>query len=134
MAKQKKRKKPTKSTKKTTKQKATKSKKMAVKPKKKTTKPKAKVTKKPKPQAAAAKKNTSAPKSGAASVKDILAQLKKLGDEKVRDYNVRSGAGNNQFGVKLGDVRNLAKKIKPNHELALALWATGNLEAQLVTT
>jgi 3-methyladenine DNA glycosylase AlkD len=66
------------------------------------------------------------------TLKEILAQLKSLGDEKVRAYNKKHGAGDNQFGVKLGDIRKLAAKIKTNHELALALWANGNLDARLL--
>lgn len=73
-------------------------------------------------------------KSAAATVKEILTQLKSKGDEKVRKLNVRNGAGDKQFGVKLGDIRGIAKKIKPDHTLALALWETGNLEAQLIST
>lgn len=66
------------------------------------------------------------------TVKEILAQLESLGDEARRRHNVKAGAPDNQFGVKLGDVRAVAKKIKADHELALQLWDTGNLEAQLV--
>lgn len=66
------------------------------------------------------------------TVKEILAQLQSLGDEARRKYNAKSGAPDDQFGVKLGDVRAVAKKIKTNHELALELWEIGNLEAQLV--
>jgi 3-methyladenine DNA glycosylase AlkD len=36
--------------------------------------------------------------------------------------------------VKLGDIRTVAKKIKTDHELALKLWETGNVEAQLLAT
>jgi 3-methyladenine DNA glycosylase AlkD len=36
--------------------------------------------------------------------------------------------------VKLGDIRTIAKKIKTDHELALELWDTGNVEAQLLAT
>ena len=61
-----------------------------------------------------------------------LAQLKKLGDEKVRARNYRNGAGENQFGVKHGDIRKLAAKIKSDHALALELWETGNLDARLL--
>jgi 3-methyladenine DNA glycosylase AlkD len=68
------------------------------------------------------------------TVKEILKQLKSLGDEKVRAQNTKRGAGENQFGVKLGDIRVLAKKLKTNHELALALWDTGNLDAQFLAT
>jgi 3-methyladenine DNA glycosylase AlkD len=36
--------------------------------------------------------------------------------------------------VKLGDIRAVAKMIKTDHELALNLWDTGNVEAQLLAT
>lgn len=61
-----------------------------------------------------------------------LAQLKKLGSDKMRAHNRKHGAGNNQFGVRLGDIRKLADKIKANHELGLELWATGNIDARLL--
>lgn len=72
--------------------------------------------------------------SPAVLLKETLAQLKAMGDEKVRVLNVRNGAGENQFGVKLGDIRVLAKKIKASHQLAMALWESGNLDAQLLAT
>ncbi len=68
------------------------------------------------------------------TLKETMKQLEALGDEKVRAYNIRNGAGDNQFGVKLGDIRVLAKKIKTDHELAMALWKTGNADAQLLAT
>lgn len=68
------------------------------------------------------------------TVEQVLAQLESLGDEKRRAHNIKTGAPDNQFGAKLGDVRGLAKKIRTDHELALKLWATGNVEAQLVAT
>ncbi|HVZ38122.1 MAG TPA: DNA alkylation repair protein [Candidatus Kapabacteria bacterium] len=64
--------------------------------------------------------------------KEILAQLEALGDEKVRTQNRRKGAGDNQFGVKLGDIRKVAAKIKADQALARALWETGNLDARLL--
>ncbi|HSI68670.1 MAG TPA: DNA alkylation repair protein [Gillisia sp.] len=64
--------------------------------------------------------------------KEVFDQLKSLGDEKVFARNEKNGAGENQFGVKLGDLRKVAKKIKTDHTLALELWETGNLEARLV--
>jgi 3-methyladenine DNA glycosylase AlkD len=64
--------------------------------------------------------------------KEIVAQLEALGDEKMRAQNKKRGAGDNQFGVKMGDIRNIAKKIKTNHELALELWDTGNVEARFL--
>ncbi|KAA0230579.1 DNA alkylation repair protein [candidate division KSB1 bacterium] len=68
----------------------------------------------------------------AMTLKETLAQLKALGNEKVRAHNKKYGAGDNQFGVKLGDLRKLAAKIKTNHQLALALWDTGNIDARLL--
>lgn len=68
----------------------------------------------------------------ATTLKETLAKLKALGDENVRKHNAKNGAGDNQFGVKLGDIRKLAAKIKTNHALALALWKTGNVDAQLL--
>ena len=46
-------------------------------------------------------------------------QLKALGNEKMRGHNTRNGAGDKQVGVKHGDIRVLAKKIKAVHKLAL---------------
>lgn len=65
-------------------------------------------------------------------VKEILAQFEALGDERMRAQNKKRGAGDNQFGVKMGDIRTIAKKIKTNHELALELWDTGNVEARFL--
>jgi 3-methyladenine DNA glycosylase AlkD len=66
------------------------------------------------------------------TLKEALARLEALGDEKVRARNNKNGASNHQFGVQLGDIRILAKEIKTNHELAIALWETGNLDARLL--
>ena len=66
------------------------------------------------------------------TLNETLKQLKALGNEKVRAHNTKYGAGDNQFGVKHGDIRALAKKIGSNHELAMSLWETGNTDAQLL--
>ena len=66
------------------------------------------------------------------TLNETLKQLKALGNEATRKHNAKWGAGDNQFGVKHGDLRALAKKIPPNHELAVALWETGNADAQLL--
>jgi 3-methyladenine DNA glycosylase AlkD len=68
----------------------------------------------------------------ATSLKDALAQLEALGNERVRARNHKNGAGDNQFGVQLGDIRKLAAKIKTNHALGMALWETGNIDARLL--
>jgi 3-methyladenine DNA glycosylase AlkD len=68
------------------------------------------------------------------TLSETLKQLKALGNAKVRAQNAKSGAGDKQFGVSLGDIRVLAKKIRTNHELALSLWETGNVDAQFLAT
>lgn len=66
------------------------------------------------------------------TLNEALKQLKALANEKTWANNAKNGAGDNQFGVKHGDIRVLAKKIGIDHELALALWKTGNVDAQLL--
>ena len=75
----------------------------------------------------------------AKTAKDILTELEALGDEKRRKFNARVGPDgipgaplDKQFGVKTGDIRKLAKKIKTDHELALKFWKTDNIDAQLL--
>ena len=63
------------------------------------------------------------------TLNETLKQLKTLGNEKMRAFNAKNGAGANQFGVSLGDIRVLAKKIRTDHPLALSLWETGNVDA-----
>jgi 3-methyladenine DNA glycosylase AlkD len=78
-------------------------------------------------------------KSSTATLEGTLTQLKSLGNAAVRAQNAKggawgAGAGDNQFGVKRGDLRTLANKIKTNHELAQSLWKTGNVDAQQLAT
>lgn len=62
----------------------------------------------------------------------VMTRLEELGDEGVRARNIRNGVGENQFGVKMGDLRVIAKEIKSDPELAVELWETGNLDARLL--
>ena len=66
------------------------------------------------------------------TLQEALAQLESRGHPKVRELNARNGAPEHQFGVKMGDIRSLAKAIKSDHELGLQLWQSGNLDAQLL--
>lgn len=68
------------------------------------------------------------------TTREVLTTLKSLRNEKMIVHNKKYGAGENQFGVKMGDIRNLANKIKANHELALELWQTNNIDAMLLAT
>jgi len=66
-------------------------------------------------------------------VADILAELRSLGSEKDRAGMARYGINvENAFGVSIYELRKIAKRLGTDHELALALWATGNHEARLL--
>ncbi|WP_316830132.1 DNA alkylation repair protein [Pedobacter aquatilis] len=66
------------------------------------------------------------------NLQQTLATLESLADEKVRKQHLKNGARENLFGVKMGDIRTLAKKIKTNHPLAMELWATENIDARML--
>lgn len=66
------------------------------------------------------------------TLKETLKQLRELGNKKMYAQTINPGAGENQFGVICGDIRKSAKKIKINHELAIALWETENIDAQFL--
>jgi 3-methyladenine DNA glycosylase AlkD len=87
------------------------------------------------PKPAKAKTTPAQTNSTTMTLKDTLRELESLGNAGVRAQNAKSGAwgpgaGDNQFGVKHGDIRVLAKKIKADHKLAMSLWETGNIDAQ----
>jgi len=64
--------------------------------------------------------------------KELLARLEALGGEKMRVQNTRHGVTGDQFGVKMGDIRTLAKEAGADNALAFELWDTGNLDARLL--
>ncbi len=66
------------------------------------------------------------------TVDEVMAELEALRDEKVRKRYVKNGAGKHVFGVKLGEVRKIAKRIKTDHALAVGLWKTKNVDARLL--
>jgi 3-methyladenine DNA glycosylase AlkD len=59
-----------------------------------------------------------------------MAALSEMGTETCRNIYLKHGAPAQTFGVKVGDMKGLVKKIKKNHALALELYATGNSDAQ----
>src|SRR5262245_5016161 len=76
-------------------------------------------TKTTKPKAAKAKSAPARANSTTMTLEETLRQLESLGDESVRKQNAKWRAGDNQFGVKHGDIRVLAKKLKTKPELAM---------------
>ena len=67
--------------------------------------------------------------------KQILQKLKSLGNPKdvegMAHFGIKSDPGM-IFGVRLPEMRKLAKTIGINHKLALELWATGYREARIL--
>ena len=63
------------------------------------------------------------------SLSEVMQELEGLGSEQqVKTYR-RHGADGPMFGVKIGDLKQIVKKIKGNQSLALELWKTGNADA-----
>ncbi|WP_106326664.1 DNA alkylation repair protein [Actinoplanes italicus] len=62
-------------------------------------------------------------------VAEVLAELATLDDPKARAVNERHG---DDHGVNLGALRAIAKRLKTQQDLAVALWATGDSAARLV--
>ncbi|GAB16651.1 hypothetical protein GOEFS_009_00190 [Gordonia effusa NBRC 100432] len=61
---------------------------------------------------------------------ELLAELASLDDPKVRAVNERHG---DDHGVNLTKLRAVAKRLKTQQDLAIALWATGDSAARLLS-
>jgi len=66
------------------------------------------------------------------TLQEALDALKSLGNESVRVHNRKFGAGDNQYGAKLGDIRKLAATMKADHQSAMDLYDSGIIDAQLL--
>ena len=60
----------------------------------------------------------------------VMQALKAAGSEQTRKTYARHGAPPPMFGVSFATLKVLMKQIGVDHELALALWATGNFDAR----
>ena len=63
-------------------------------------------------------------------LKEAMVALEALGSPAVKTLWMKHGAKEPFFGVKIGDLKPLAKKLKGAQALALELYATGNGDAQ----
>lgn len=63
-------------------------------------------------------------------LREAMAELQSLGSERTRKTLARHGAPENMFGVKVGDMKKVVKRIKVDQALAEELFATGNADAQ----
>jgi len=65
----------------------------------------------------------------------VVAWLKRTGTKAGRDGMARYAIPSDKaFGVSVGALREKAKEIGPDHELALALWESGWYEARMLAT
>ncbi len=63
------------------------------------------------------------------TITEILQELQSMGSEQTKKTLLRHGAREPFFGVKVGDMKKIVKRVKKNHELSLALYDTGNGDA-----
>jgi 3-methyladenine DNA glycosylase AlkD len=64
-----------------------------------------------------------------ANLNEIMHELESLGTAQTKKTLVRHGAPEPLFGVKIGDLKPLQKKLKGQQDLALQLYATKNSDA-----
>jgi 3-methyladenine DNA glycosylase AlkD len=68
-----------------------------------------------------------------ANVRAILEVLRGMGSEKNRAGMARYGINvDDAFGVSVYELRRIARRLRTDHDLALALWTTRNHEARLL--
>lgn len=63
------------------------------------------------------------------TLQEVMSELEQMGTEQTRKTWLSHGARGAFFGVKIGDMKVIQKKIKHNHALALELYQTGNADA-----
>ena len=63
------------------------------------------------------------------TLKQVMAELKSLGNPRQVETYRRHGADGDMYGVKIADLKTILKKIKGDQELAMQLWDTGNADA-----
>lgn len=65
---------------------------------------------------------------------EVMQQLEARGTEQNRKVYPRHGVREPMFGVSYADLGAMAKQIRQDHSLALALWETGNHDARVLAT
>ncbi|HQY89480.1 MAG TPA: DNA alkylation repair protein [Tepidisphaeraceae bacterium] len=68
------------------------------------------------------------------TLEEILKTLEKTGSPQTRKTYATHGVTGEMFGVSFATYKDLAKKIKVDHELAKSLWKTGNHDARILAT
>src|SRR6185436_6134620 len=63
------------------------------------------------------------------TTEQIMKELEKKGSPGIKKIFLNHGAKDPLFGVKIGDLKVIQKKVKKDHELAMGLYNTGNYDA-----
>ena len=64
------------------------------------------------------------------TAKQVMTELESLGSPGIKKILLQHGVREPFFGVKVGDMKPIQKKIKMDYQLAKDLYATGNADAQ----
>lgn len=69
----------------------------------------------------------------ASTVHDVMRELKRLGRRQTTRGLERYGiVAPNAYGVSVGDLKTLARRLGRNHGLAVGLWSTGQYDARML--
>ncbi|WP_316751807.1 DNA alkylation repair protein [Pedobacter gandavensis] len=63
------------------------------------------------------------------TVQEIMDELQSKGSEQIKNILLKHGVREPFFGVRVGDMKPIQKKIKMDYQLAKDLYATGNADA-----
>ena len=63
------------------------------------------------------------------TLNEVMAELEKYGNPGTKKVFLKHGAKEPFFGVKVGDLKKIVKKVKKDHTLALELYSSGNSDA-----
>ena len=64
------------------------------------------------------------------TTEQIMKELEKKGSESIKKIFLNHRVKEPLFGVKVGDLKVIQKKVKRDHALAMDLFATGNYDAR----
>ncbi|KFN01290.1 DNA alkylation repair protein [Bacillus clarus] len=67
-------------------------------------------------------------------LEEVMQQLEEMGTEQNRKTYKNHGAKEPLFGVSFANLKLLKKKIKKDHDLAISLWETKNMDARTLAT
>ncbi len=84
----------------------------------------------PKPAKPARSAGSAKPPASRMTLAEAMRALEEAGTAQNRKVYARHGGADPMFGVSFAFLKTLSKRIGVDHELALALWETGNLDAR----